>query len=102
MTFPENRQKCFVTNFRDTTLSAISKIGFWFKVKAGAIVNPLRLLAGSSSRIRKYVEDLKREPGADIGPKDIFEKAYSHSAASMLLLTDFNILTDHFLLNDAI
>jgi len=29
-------------------------------------------LAGSSLRIRKYVEGLKREPSADIGPKDIF------------------------------
>jgi len=25
--------------------------------------------------IRKYVEDLKREPNADIGPTDIFETA---------------------------
>jgi len=25
--------------------------------------------------LRKHIEDLKREPNADIGPKDIFEMA---------------------------
>jgi hypothetical protein len=64
---------------------AISKIGFWIKVSrrnsagknAGPSFNPPRLLAGSSSGILKYVEDLKREPNADIGPKSIFRIASS-------------------------
>jgi len=61
-------------------LEAVSKTGFWFKVKAGSSFNPPRLLAGSS----KYVEDLKREPNADIGPKDIFEIASNLDPSLML------------------
>jgi len=34
--------------------------------------------------IRKYVEDLKREPNADIGPKDIFEIASNLDPSLML------------------
>jgi hypothetical protein len=43
--------------------------------KAGASFNPPRLLTGSSTRILKYVEDLKRGPNAEVGPKDYFEIA---------------------------
>jgi len=53
-------------------IEAIAKTGFWFKIKAAASFNPLRLLAVSSSRTRKYVEGSKREPRADIGSEDIF------------------------------
>jgi len=48
------------------------------EVKAGASVNPPRLTEESSSRIRKYAEDLKRYPNADVGPKDIFAIAFHH------------------------
>jgi hypothetical protein len=41
----------------------------------GAEVQPPRLLTGSSTRILKYSEELKRGPNAEIGPKDIFEMA---------------------------
>jgi hypothetical protein len=41
--------------------------------KAESSFNPPRLLTGSSTRILKYVEDLKRDSNAEIGPKDYFE-----------------------------
>jgi hypothetical protein len=43
--------------------------------KAGPSFNPPRLLTGSSTRILKYVEDLKRGSNAEVGPKDYFEIA---------------------------
>ncbi len=43
--------------------------------KAEPSFNPPRLLAGSSTRILKYVEDLKRGFNAEVGPKDYFEIA---------------------------
>ena len=48
-------------------LEAISKIGFWFKVKAAAMIKPEEYI--------RYFEDLIRAPNAEIGPKDIFEIA---------------------------
>ena len=65
-------------------IEAISKIGFWFKVKAGARFNPPRLLTGSSTRIPKYSEELKRGPNAEIGPKDFFEMASTFIHVAML------------------
>ena len=56
-------------------VKVISKIGFWFKLKAGLRSNPPRQVAGSSTRILKYVEDLERCPNTEIGPKDFFEMA---------------------------
>jgi hypothetical protein len=38
--------------------------------------NPPRLLTGSSTRILKYVDDLKRGSNAGIGPKDYVEIAF--------------------------
>jgi len=49
-------------------LEAISKIGFWFKVAAGASFKP-------QVRLRR-IEDLKRGTNKDIGPKDIFEISF--------------------------
>jgi len=54
-------------------LEAISKIGFWFKVsrrrsagqERGAEVQPAPLLTGSSTRILKYSEGLKRGPNTE-------------------------------------
>jgi hypothetical protein len=43
--------------------------------KAEPSFNPPRLLTGSSTRILKYVEDLKRGFNAEVGPKDYFEIA---------------------------
>jgi hypothetical protein len=53
----------------------ISKIGFWFKIKAGPRFNPPRLLTGSSTRILKYSGELKLGPNTEVGPKDFFEMA---------------------------
>jgi hypothetical protein len=47
---------------------AISKIGFWFRVKAGPSFNPQAYF--------QYVEELKRGFNTEIGPKDVFEMAY--------------------------
>jgi hypothetical protein len=44
--------------------------------KAEPSFSPPRLLTGSSTRILKYVEDLKRGSNAEVGPKDYFEIAY--------------------------
>jgi hypothetical protein len=44
-------------------------------IKAEPSFNPPRLLTGFSTRILKYVEDLKRGFNADVGPKDYFEIA---------------------------
>jgi hypothetical protein len=41
----------------------------------GGDVQPAPLLTGSSTRILKYSEELKRGPNTEIGPKDIFEMA---------------------------
>ena len=41
----------------------------------GTEVQPPRLLTGSSTRILKYSEELKRGPNTEIGPKDFFETA---------------------------
>jgi hypothetical protein len=51
---------------------SISKLGFSVEIKARPSVNPPRL-TGSSTRILKYVEDLRRELNTDIGRKDFFE-----------------------------
>jgi hypothetical protein len=48
-------------------IEADSKIGFWFKVKAGSRFNPQAYM--------KYVEDLEGGTYAEIGPEDIFETA---------------------------
>jgi hypothetical protein len=61
----------------------MSKLGFSFEISrqrsAGqereAEDQPPRLLTGSSTRILKYVEDLRRGLNADIGRKDFFEMA---------------------------
>jgi len=45
-------------------LEAISKIGFWFKIKEGPRFNPQAYF--------KYSEELKRGPKTEIGPKDFF------------------------------
>jgi hypothetical protein len=45
-------------------LEAISKIGFWFKIKAGPRFNPQAYFKSS--------EELKRRPNTEIGPKDFF------------------------------
>jgi hypothetical protein len=54
-------------------LEAISKTGFWFKIKTRPRFNPPRLLTGSSTRILKYSEELKRGPNTEIEPKGVFE-----------------------------
>jgi len=46
-------------------LEAISKNGFWFKVKAAARFKPEEYI--------RYFEDLNRAPNAEIEPKDFFE-----------------------------
>jgi len=46
---------------------AISKIGYWFKVKAAVKFKP--------QEYREYFEDLKFAPNVEIGPKDIFSIA---------------------------
>ena len=68
--------------FKMFLLEAISKIEFWLKVKAGPCFNPPRLLTGSSTRILKYVEELKRGPNTEIGAKGFFE------IASILIMID--------------
>jgi len=45
----------------------ISKIGFWFKIKAGPRFNPQAYF--------KYSEELKLGPNTEVGPKDFFEMA---------------------------
>jgi hypothetical protein len=45
-------------------LEAISKIRFWFKIKAGPRFNPQAYFKSS--------EELKRRPNTEIGPKDFF------------------------------
>jgi hypothetical protein len=47
------------------SLEVISKIRFWFKIKAAECFNPQEYL--------KYFEELKREANTDIGPKELFE-----------------------------
>jgi hypothetical protein len=64
---------------------AISKIGFWFKIAAGPSFPAARdfppdqiLFVGRKPEVRlRRIEDLKRGTNKDIGPKDIFEMAYS-------------------------
>jgi hypothetical protein len=56
-------------------LEAISKLGFSVEIKTRPRINPPRLLTGSSTRILKYVEDLRRGRNADIGRKGFFEMA---------------------------
>ena len=51
-------------------LEAISKIGFWFKIKEGPRFNPQAYF--------KYSEELKRGPKTEIGPKDFFEMVSSN------------------------
>ena len=51
-----------------TSLEAISKIGFRFKIKAEPRFEPQAYM--------EYVEDLKRGSNTDIGLEDIFEMAY--------------------------
>jgi len=51
-----------------SAVEAISKNGFWFKIKAVAIFKPKEYLY--------YFEDLNLAPNAEIGPKDLFEIAY--------------------------
>ena len=46
-------------------IETLSKIGFWFKIKAQ--------LAFQSAGILLYFEELKRENNTEIGIKDIFE-----------------------------
>jgi hypothetical protein len=46
-------------------LEAVSKNGFWFKVKADARFKPEEYIM--------YFEDLNRTPNAEIEPKDFFE-----------------------------
>ena len=52
---------------------------------------PAPSATGSSRRIRKYVEDLRRGPNADIGRKDIFEMA--SNLKNIPILTSFFDLT---------
>jgi hypothetical protein len=82
--------------FKMFLLEAISKIEFWLKFpretqrdkKAGPSFNPPRLLTGSSTRILKYVEELKRGPTQRlvrlwrVGTKGFFE------IASILIMVD--------------
>jgi hypothetical protein len=49
-------------------IEVISKLGFSFEIKARPRTNPPRQLAGSSTRILKYVEDLSRGLNADTCP----------------------------------
>ena len=56
------------------SLEAISKIGFWFKVKADARFKPEEYI--------KYFEDLNRASNAEIGQKDIFEIASIYYAVA--------------------
>jgi hypothetical protein len=58
-------------------LEAISKIGFWFKISRRNSAGQKRGAEFQPAGILNYVEDLKREPSADIGPKGIFEIASS-------------------------
>jgi hypothetical protein len=53
-------------------LEAISKTGFWFKIKTRPRFNPPRIVTGSSTRILKYSEKLKRGLNPEIGPKNFF------------------------------
>ena len=46
---------------------AISKNGFWFKIKAAVRNKPEEYI--------RYFEDLFRAPNAEFGPKDFFEIA---------------------------
>jgi len=55
------RNQLVVTAF----LEAVSKNGFWFKVKAAARFKPEEYI--------RYFEDLNRTPNAEIEPKDFFE-----------------------------
>jgi hypothetical protein len=64
-------------------LEAISKLGFSFEIKARPRINPPRL-TGSSTRILKYVEDLRRGLNADIERKDFFEMAYRLTGGCVL------------------
>ena len=55
-----------------TTIETLSKIGFWFKIKAQLAFQPAEILL--------YFEELKQEFNADIEPKDIFERVSSFRA----------------------
>jgi hypothetical protein len=65
-------------------LEAISKIGFWFKIKAEPRVNP--------QAYPGYVEDLERAPNAEIGPKDFFEMLLQIHLAIITICSDNSIL----------
>jgi hypothetical protein len=51
---------------------------------AGPRFNPPRLMAGSSTRILKYVEDLKHGPNKEIGTKGFFEIASNYFVSQAL------------------
>jgi hypothetical protein len=53
-------------------LEAISKSGFWLKVKAAVRIKPEEYI--------RYFEDLIRALNAEIGPKDLFEIASNKRA----------------------
>ena len=50
-------------------IETLSKIGFWFKIKAQPLFQPAGILW--------YFEELKQGFNAELGPKDIFEIAYN-------------------------
>jgi hypothetical protein len=59
-------------------LEAISKNGFWFKIKADE--------KNQTGGILQYFEDLIFSPNAEIGPKAFFEIASSHVSLEMRAL----------------
>jgi len=64
---------------RAMLLEAISKIGFWFKFSRRNSAGQERGAEFQPEGILNYVEDLKREPNAGTGSKDILEIASSPS-----------------------
>ena len=65
---------CPVQEIYVQILQAISKKGFWFKIK---LISPV--VGGGfhfqTAVILKYVEDLEIESNAEFGPKNFFEMA---------------------------
>jgi hypothetical protein len=53
------------------------------KRRGGVLTRPVKI-PGSTTRILKYVEDLKRGANAEIGPKDYFEIASSKYRGDMV------------------
>jgi hypothetical protein len=62
------------------SLEAISKLGFWFKIPSSPKGFAGTRAAGPSFKPQvrlRLIEDLKRGTNKDIGPKDIFERAFN-------------------------